>query len=130
MDVILDFKHEGPGLESNFLFGRRKPFFETHFCYLFFYSIISFWIISLLFYLFFLFIHFKYFYSFRFGRDKPAKLSRPLQCLNRWIRPRSRSFLGKGQLAPVLCRRQCRFASIAVQYQGREVHSFPTRLLI
>ena len=62
------------------------------------------------------FIPFTIFNSFHFGRYKSAKLSRPLQCLNRWIRPRSRSFLGKGQLAPVLRRRQCRFASIAAQY--------------
>ena len=50
--------------------------------------------------------------------------------LNRWIRPRSRSFLGKGQLAPVFCRRQCRFASIAVKYQGRDACIFPTRVLL
>ena len=50
--------------------------------------------------------------------------------MNRWIRPRSRSFLCKGQLAPVLRRRQRLFASIAVQYKGRDARSFPTRLLL
>ena len=72
------------------------------------------------------FIHFTIFYSFHFGRYKPAKLSRRLQCLSCWIRPRCRSFLCKGQLAPVLRRRQCRFASIAVQYQRSDARSFPT----
>ena len=99
--------------------------------HIFFNRIILFWIISLFFYLFFFFlyfIHFAIFFSFHFGRYKSAKLSRPLQCLNRWIRPRSRSFLGKGQIAPVLCRRQCRFASIAVKYQGCDACNFPTQV--
>ena len=49
-----------------FFFGQRKPFFETLFCFRFFYRIILFWIISLLFYLFYFlhFIHFSIFYSF------------------------------------------------------------------
>ena len=41
------------------------------------------------------FIHFAIFYLAHFDRYESAKLSRNLQCLNRWIRPRSRSFLDK-----------------------------------
>ena len=37
--------------------------------------------------IFFIFYSFYNIYSFHFGRYKSAKLSRPLQCLNRWIRP-------------------------------------------
>ena len=114
-------------IQPIFFFGRKKPFSETHFRFRFFYRINLFWTIIIFIILYF--IHFAIFNSFHFGRYKSAKLSRPLQCLNHWIRPRSRSFLGKGQLAPVLCRRQCRFASIAVKYQGRDACSFPALVL-
>ena len=43
-NVILDCKDEGSNpINLIFFFGRRKPFFETHFCFRFFYSIISFY---------------------------------------------------------------------------------------
>ena len=120
-------------IQPIFFFGRKKPFSETHFCFRFFYRIILFWIISLFFIYFFYFLYFirfAIFYSFHFGRyitnqrNLVALLSESLD------RPRSRSFLGKGQLAPVFCRQQCRFTSIAVKYQGRDACSFPTRVLL
>ena len=68
------------------------------------------------------------FSSFRYNS---AKLSRSLQCLNRWIRPRIRSFLGKllrttGSCTSSIAMSICHYC---VQYQGRYARSFPTRLL-
>ena len=105
-----------------FFFDRRKPFFETQLC---FRLIILFWIIlSCFFVVFFIYTLFilQYFIHF-ISADTNQRNLVALHC----VRPRSRSFLVKGQLAPVLRRRQCPFA---IRHQGRDTQFSHTTAVI